>query len=828
MSRLSRVLFPDDYTVFEVGCNPGLSNKRTRVCPSNDDVVTMSVLEQTTSCLAQLAGPDVPEVMIQKSSKNTRREKRKERKDKPKRKALRTIDRNISNRNVDERTNDAVTKPQNNRPRRKAAKSINKPRRVTAESMDILGQIGNLEVDGFSCLVTNEHDNDKQMPRTRRTRSTNDKENSDLVFTSLVPVQCSSPIAPPPKKQKETKKLKETKKTPEQLCGEKNKKDDSLENIIWNSLSSTIRKKRKREQKISKKSNDSTDTPNTNANECNSESSSQQVTPCSDLRDDKVLISSSPLEVTEKVNEHEIHRTSETSNDDQRRKSKRKSQKILPLTNNNSNDNTSKSNVSTKLPIKKRKLPIKAVSLPEKDEQISLRRSSRRRCPTDRLVDHIPLEYENSCPRTKETSTLKKSSQKENSRESDTSPLTVRKSTRKNKSVERPTVNDDNSIKKSVEECRDKWFSQVKTPTLRHKKPSKQQNKLKTQQRSSDDDDDIFNATPIKDGDKNNLEDSSENESEIDASTVAVRKSSRRKRSVKRLTVNHNEKNNANPSDSSLKTKANVAQHKTRGNKKRKESQDITKEEDLSTIDDQSSSDHWDETSLKQLLKAHKETDPKCYFFWHQIASKVRFKSAEECRDKWFSLVKTPTLRRKNPSKQQNNTLAQQQQRSNDDDDIFNATPIRDTAKLLLSWHKTSSAQSRRRSRRSSISFSDILSSPVLKNNSSSVYNKVVDKEIPSPLQFRKMTKCYVKKARAGLADTKSKSQIMMMKKSYNIGGSKKRRKLLSAEIDAGDVHMDGFLSPNGTLTIKAPEEHEVGELYFPSDDENEEYEDLV
>jgi hypothetical protein len=38
--------------------------------------------------------------------------------------------------------------------------------------------------------------------------------------------------------------------------------------------------------------------------------------------------------------------------------------------------------------------------------------------------------------------------------------------------------------------------------------------------------------------------------------------------------------------------------------------------------------------------------------------------------------------------------------------------------------------------------------------------------------------------------------------------------------VDVGDVHMNGVLSPGGTLHIQAPDDLELEELFLPSDDD--------
>ena len=81
----------------------------------------------------------------------------------------------------------------------------------------------------------------------------------------------------------------------------------------------------------------------------------------------------------------------------------------------------------------------------------------------------------------------------------------------------------------------------------------------------------------------------------------------------------------------------------------------------------------WSDADLEQLRKAHKRADPQSVCFWEDVSDQLgEHRSASECREKWFSLVKTPvpTRRRKRQEfDDESVTLAA--------DDIFNATPMK-------------------------------------------------------------------------------------------------------------------------------------------------------
>ena len=91
----------------------------------------------------------------------------------------------------------------------------------------------------------------------------------------------------------------------------------------------------------------------------------------------------------------------------------------------------------------------------------------------------------------------------------------------------------------------------------------------------------------------------------------------------------------------------------------------------------------WTARQISQLKEAQKLTKPTSNTFWDDIAALVDDKSATDCQERWFSLVKTPMPKLCKPSRM--NHAANHHPvvpSSNMDDDIFNSTPMRDLSEL--------------------------------------------------------------------------------------------------------------------------------------------------
>lgn len=227
-------------------------------------------------------------------------------------------------------------------------------------------------------------------------------------------------------------------------------------------------------------------------------------------------------------------------------------------------------------------------------------------------------------------------------------------------------------------------------------------------------------------------------------------------------------------------------------------------QEQVKRIDVPESND-WDAKSIHLLLEAHKEVDPKSFSFWHQVAGRIPKMTAEQCRDKFFALVKTPKLQRKKGKR----GTELKSDNVDESDDIFNSTPIRDAGNLVGSIWKSSAKDENGK----------MISNKLAKSMQSSTYsyyhNTDQGKWHSSPLQFRPNHKGYIKKVSAGLNQKKFGNKMQNVVKK----AEKKKPSYISAAIDAGDVHMDGVLCMDGTLIVDAPDEDDAENLYIPIDD---------
>ena len=95
----------------------------------------------------------------------------------------------------------------------------------------------------------------------------------------------------------------------------------------------------------------------------------------------------------------------------------------------------------------------------------------------------------------------------------------------------------------------------------------------------------------------------------------------------------------------------------------------------------------WSNDDIAALRSAIKEMNPTSATYWEDVSSAVGTKSAYDCRQKWFSLVATPRVKRatsKKESKSELNAIdcklagnESSDDESDDDDDLFDATPFR-------------------------------------------------------------------------------------------------------------------------------------------------------
>ena len=208
---------------------------------------------------------------------------------------------------------------------------------------------------------------------------------------------------------------------------------------------------------------------------------------------------------------------------------------------------------------------------------------------------------------------------------------------------------------------------------------------------------------------------------------------------------------------------------------------------------DLSIGEDWDDKQLLQLKQSHSAVDPTSTSFWIDIAEHVDGKSVQECRERWFSLVKTPAQRAKKAGRK--DTTFDLPDVNDDEDDIFNSTPLRGTlfpynTKSLVESEETNDIDfhvgsplmmSARRNRRVSTEYDD-------------------GNETHSFQQQKVGYKSYMMGLKRGVARAiQDKKDSKNKKGSTETGGTQ----TLTESVGNGDVSLKGHLTPGGTLKLK-------------------------
>lgn len=185
----------------------------------------------------------------------------------------------------------------------------------------------------------------------------------------------------------------------------------------------------------------------------------------------------------------------------------------------------------------------------------------------------------------------------------------------------------------------------------------------------------------------------------------------------------------------------------------------------------------WKDTEVASLREAYTVVDPRTTDFWGQIAAQVGSKDERACREKWFSLVKTPVAYRKVAS----NIGAE----GVSPDDLFNATPMRGL------FHGTEAL----------LHPNLEMESPVLPDGNNvlpSVDNFEELGELPV-VEPKVGYKTYLQGLRRGVNKAQKEKAKDRKKKMNRQTGARG----LAASAGNGSVEMMGRLTPGGTLRVK-------------------------
>ena len=209
------------------------------------------------------------------------------------------------------------------------------------------------------------------------------------------------------------------------------------------------------------------------------------------------------------------------------------------------------------------------------------------------------------------------------------------------------------------------------------------------------------------------------------------------------------------------------------------------------------SNGEWTEDEVARLRNAHKKVNPRSSSFWHEIADFVNSRTSSECRDKWFSLVKTPLpprAKRKAAKAPPAHDIAL----STQEDDIFNSTPMRGMFSLDCESNDLSS----------SIGNLDFLSF----GSAIKVANNPEEDDIFAQLPKKAGNKTYLKGMKREI-NKETRQKVKSRKKKVTTFDPSKK---LSEKATEGVVEMKCQLSPGGTLNVKT--------VAGASDDEEDDY----
>jgi hypothetical protein len=215
--------------------------------------------------------------------------------------------------------------------------------------------------------------------------------------------------------------------------------------------------------------------------------------------------------------------------------------------------------------------------------------------------------------------------------------------------------------------------------------------------------------------------------------------------------------------------------------------------------------DGWTPRQFAQLKAAYIAVDPKLYCFWDAVSEQVSDKTPQECRDKWFSSVKTPAKRRQV-------VKGAASESDEDEDDIFNSTPLRESADFDDERGIGVKAHA--------LFGLDLGSAIKVSKRLDQVRRESNVTDAISEPQFRPRAgyKTYIQNMRR---------DAFRPKVTKKKAGKVITANALKATVQDGDINMKGQLTPGGTLKVQTkytePEEEE--DDFFDEIDEDDESE---
>lgn len=432
---------------------------------------------------------------------------------------------------------------------------------------------------------------------------------------------------------------------------------------------------------------------------------------------------------------------------------------------------------------------------PECEVSTSFRRSKRRRSQPIRLIDSDCSEHKQS---------TQSNGSKKRERSEQKSKMEMKESRITEDSLSSPSNHDDKCHKK-----------QDFDDALRAVMPL-EDNAKRLARDPGQIEDDIFDSTPMRELFTRRIS----NASEPDITNQRKEKNSKPKRRSRRKSIEperygHSEDTVTKSSKKHIKSAMKKVKRKVKRSSTAKKKVRISHELPRAKTNDSHEKTEeiilWTQADLKALHRAHRIVDPTLFSFWEDVSEIIRDRSAEECRQKWFSLAKTPEPKKQKQKKQGKRDIDTTGIVRSFDDDIFNSTPMRSAFAIGESIDISATA------------FEELGEISNINVGSAIKINKIDQNDgcLPSNRDLTSYPhgyKTYLQKMGRSMRqkDTKKRQTSGGMNQPFSKIGKK-----LAERIDEGDVQVKGRLSPGGTLQVDTFGDTDT-EDYLDYEDEDE------
>jgi hypothetical protein len=273
---------------------------------------------------------------------------------------------------------------------------------------------------------------------------------------------------------------------------------------------------------------------------------------------------------------------------------------------------------------------------------------------------------------------------------------------------------------------------------------------------------------------------------------------------------------NTGPMQAAMKEGNAVSQCQSAKKRVRVSSEDLShRKGDQNLADHHEIEDHWTQQEIDTLRMAHKTVDPKSLSFWDDVSRIVSEKTAGDCREKWFSLYKTPIIKdrhRKIRDGKRNQKVTPPSVSCRACDDIFDATPMRS---LFATRDARDSGCSGPTFEGLSYIFNGSHGSAIKVNSNHNNGNFEISS--PRPIEGHKPGyKAYIQNIRRNLNRRRATRQRHADHEPFL---AKKTVKSLAECADEGNVEMKCRLSPGGTLLINTHDVDDDEDYFYRNHD---------